>query len=97
MTRRSKGIAEVVPEELVEVSEQDAATIGINDRDWVFVSSRRGKVKVRAKATERSQQGNVFMTFHFQDALTNILTSGHRDPISGTPEYKACAVKVEKA
>lgn len=96
MTRRSKGIAEVVPEELVEISFEDAASIGIDDRDWVQVVSRRGAVKVRAKVTERSQKGNVFMTFHFQDALTNILTSEHRDPISGTPEYKACAVRVEK-
>lgn len=96
MTRRSKGIAEIVPEELVEISYDDAATIGINDREWVQVVSRRGAVKVRAKVTERSQKGNVFMTFHFQDALTNILTSEHRDPISGTPEYKACAVRVEK-
>lgn len=97
MTRRSKGIAEIVPEELVEVSHEDAASLGISDRDWVKVSSRRGEVKVKAKVTERSQEGNVFMTFHFQDALTNILTSEHRDPISGTPEYKACAVRIEKA
>jgi formate dehydrogenase major subunit/formate dehydrogenase alpha subunit len=97
MTRRCKGIKQLVPEELVEVSPEDAESIGIKDRDWVMVHSRRGAVKVRAKVTRRSQKGNVFMTFHFQDALTNILTSEHRDPISGTPEYKACAVRVEKA
>jgi predicted molibdopterin-dependent oxidoreductase YjgC len=34
------------------------------------------------------------MTFHHQDALTNILTSEHRDPITGTPEYKSCAVRI---
>jgi len=39
----------------------------------------------------------VFLTFHFRNALTNILTSSHRDPITGTPEYKSCAVRVEKA
>ena len=97
MTRRSQGIAEVVPEELVEISPEDAARLGIADRSWVNVSSRRGMVQVRAKVTDRSQPGNVFMTFHHQEALTNILTSGHRDPISGTPEFKSCAVRVDRA
>ena len=96
MTRRSSGIAEVVPEELVEISLDDAQALGIKDRDWVKVSSRRGEVRVRARVGDRSQAGSVFMTFHHQDALTNILTSEHRDPITGTPEYKACAVQVEK-
>ena len=97
MTRRCSGIAEVVPEELVEISREDAQSLGVNHMDWVKVSSRRGEVKVRAKITDRSQTGNVFMTFHHQTALTNVLTSEHRDPITGTPEYKSCAVRVEKA
>jgi formate dehydrogenase alpha subunit len=96
MTRRCSGIAEVVPEELVEISLADAQSLGINHMDWVKVSSRRGEVQVRAKVTDRSQAGNVFMTFHHQDALTNVLTSEHRDPITGTPEYKSCAVRVER-
>ena len=97
MSRRSIGVGNIVNEELVEISPEDAKQIGIKHKDWVNVSSRRGTVKVRAKVTERSQAGNVFMTFHFQDALTNILTSEHRDPITGTPEYKSCAVKIEAA
>ncbi len=97
MTRRCKGIAEVVPIERVEINPEDADVLGIKDRDWVMVSSRRGAVKVRAKVTDRSQPGNVFMTFHHQDALTNILTSHHRDRIAGTPEYKSCAVRLEPA
>jgi formate dehydrogenase alpha subunit len=96
MTRRSHGIAQIVPIERVEISPEDAETLGIADRDWVIVSSRRGEVKVRAKVTDRSQQGNVFMTFHHQDTLTNNLTSEHRDPISGTPEYKSCAVRINR-
>jgi formate dehydrogenase major subunit/formate dehydrogenase alpha subunit len=96
MTRRSVGIAEIVPEELVEISRGDAAALGIENGDRVRVVSRRGEISVRAKVTERSQLGNVFMTFHHENALTNILTAGFRDPITGTPEYKSCAVKVEK-
>jgi formate dehydrogenase alpha subunit len=96
MTRRSKGIDVIVPTERVEISKEDAEMLGIKDRNWVKVSSRRGEVKVRAKVTDRSQKGSVFMTFHHQSALTNDLTSEHRCPIAGTPEYKSCAVRVEK-
>ena len=96
MTRRVPGILELVPEELLEISSDDAKALNINDRDMVQVSSRRGKIRVRVKVTDRSQKGNVFLTFHFPDALSNILTSEHKDPITGTPEYKACAVKIEK-
>ncbi len=96
MTRRSSGIAEVVPEELAEISHADAAKLGIASGDMIKVSSRRGEVTVKAKVTARSQAGNVFMTFHHRNVLSNILTSGHRDPITGTPEYKACAVKIQK-
>ena len=94
MTRRCLGIAEIVPEELAEINPEDARDLGIAGGDWITVSSRRADVKVRAKVTERSHKGTVFMTFHHQTALTNDLTSGFRDPITGTPEYKSCAVKV---
>jgi len=96
MTRRSRGIMELVPEELLEISPEDAEGAGINNGDWIRVVSRRGEIRVRAKVTERSQKGMLFLSFHHQDTLTNILTSPFRDYITGTPEYKACAVKVEK-
>ncbi len=96
MTRRSSGIAEIAPEELIEISPEDAETLNVTSGDLVKVSSRRGEVSVKAKVTNRSQAGNVFMTFHHRNVLTNILTSGHRDPLAGTPEYKACAVRIEK-
>jgi predicted molibdopterin-dependent oxidoreductase YjgC len=87
---------ELVPEELLEISPEDATALEIKDDEWVRVSSRRGEIKVKVKVTDRSQAGNVFLAFHHRNTLTNILTSGYRDPITGTPEYKACAVRVEK-
>jgi predicted molibdopterin-dependent oxidoreductase YjgC len=96
MTRRVKGIMELVPEELVEINPADATKLKIKDGEMITVTSRRGKVKAKAKVTNRSQKGNIFMTFHFDNALTNILTSEHKDPIAGTPEYKSCAVSIKK-
>jgi predicted molibdopterin-dependent oxidoreductase YjgC len=60
------------------------------------VSSRRGRIKGRAKVSDRIQKGHVFMTFHFPEALSNFLTSEHRDPVAGTPEYKSCAVRIDR-
>ncbi len=96
MTGRVPGIMELVPGELLEMNAQDAKALQIENGGRVRVASRRGEVVVTAKVTDRSQQGNVFLTFHFRNALTNVLTSEHRDPITGTPEYKSCAVKIEK-
>ena len=96
MTRRTAGISALYPEELLEISAEDAKGLNLIDGEVVKVSSRRGDIKVRIKVTQRSQEGNVFLSFHYQDALSNILTSPYRDPITGTPEYKACAVRIDK-
>ncbi len=95
MTRRVPGIMELIPVEQMEMSPEDAKKLKIESGDMVRVSSRRGTIKVNVRITDRSQKGNVFMTFHFPEALSNFLTSEFRDPIAGTPEYKSCAVKIE--
>jgi predicted molibdopterin-dependent oxidoreductase YjgC len=94
MTRRCKGFDIIAGSELVEINPDDAAALGISDGDQVNVESRRGKVRATARVTERSNRGNVFMTFHFDDTLTNILTSPGMDTKTMTPEYKVAAVRI---
>jgi predicted molibdopterin-dependent oxidoreductase YjgC len=97
MTRRVSGLNFLAPEERVEVNPQDAAKLGITTGDWIRVSSRRGSVTARAWVVERTLPGLIFMTFHFAEALGNVLTNGEAiDPIAKIPEFKVCAVKVEK-
>ncbi len=60
------------------------------------VKSRRGELTVKAKVTEQVVPGLVFMSFHFSDVPTNVLTLNEFDPISGTAEFKACAVAINK-
>nr|WP_231705678.1 molybdopterin dinucleotide binding domain-containing protein [Effusibacillus lacus] len=84
-------------EETLDIHPTDAASLGIGDGDRVEVSSRRGKVSVTAKLTDRMQPGLVFMSFHWADVPTNVLTINEYDPISGTAEFKACAVKIAPA
>jgi len=96
ITRRSKGLNEVYPEALVEINPQNAEELKVKDGEFVEVSSRRGKIKAKAKVTEKSGKGVVFMSFHFHEAAANLLTNAALDPVSKIPEYKVCAVKVQK-
>jgi len=96
MTRRSKGLNEIYPEGFVEINPLDARALGINDGDMVKVSSRRGQVTAKAQVVDRPDKGVVFMTFHFAEAAANLLTIAALDPIAKIPEYKVCAVKVER-
>lgn len=96
MTLRSDGIREYYPEEYLEINPADADKWGINDGDRVKVSSRRGAIEITARLTGRVTPGMVFTSFHFPDAPVNKLTNPARDPVAKIPEYKVCAVRVEK-
>jgi formate dehydrogenase major subunit len=97
MTRRSKALDEIAPEALVEVHPEDAAALGIVQGDPVRVSSRRGSVVAPARVTPRTGKGSVFMPFHFREAAANLLTNDALDPTAKIPEFKYCAVRLEKA
>ncbi len=97
MTRLSKGAMERYPESLVEINPDDAEKLGIADGQMVKVTSRRGAIQAKARLTERSALGSIFMNFHFHEAAVNLLTNPALDPIGKIPEYKVCAVKVEAA
>ena len=96
MTRRVRGLEEVYPEGLVEIHPQDARKLGLATDELVEVTSRRGRVVAKAKVTEKSPPGTIFMSFHFKEAAANLLTIDALDPIAKIPEYKVCAVKIEK-
>ncbi|AZU62962.1 formate dehydrogenase [Neobacillus mesonae] len=83
-------------EETVDIHPEDAQLLGITDGEVVQVRSRRGELQVKAKVTEQVVPGLVFMSFHWHETPTNVLTLNEYDPISGTAEYKACAVTIEK-
>jgi predicted molibdopterin-dependent oxidoreductase YjgC len=96
MTRRSSGIMWVWPGEAIEISPADAEELGIEDGETVLVRSRRGEVRTKARVTDKSSCGVAFMSFHYPDVLTNLLTNAALDPVAKTPEYKACAIRIEK-
>ncbi len=96
MTRKVKGLNRILGEELVEINPVDAARLNIADGERVKVSSRRGQVLAKARVTEISPPGVVAMDFHFAESPVNTLTNPALDPVAKIPEFKVCAVRVEK-
>jgi formate dehydrogenase alpha subunit len=96
MTRRTANL-ELVPRECLEIHPDDAVRLAVADGQSVVVESRRGKVELAAWPTERVAPGQVFMAFHFPEALANALTSESTDAVTNCPEYKVSAVSVRPA
>ncbi len=83
--------------ETIDLSPSDAAKYGVAEGEPVRVSSRRGAVTAPVRIDPGLRAGLVFMTFHFPDEVdTNALTIDATDPQSGTAEFKASAVRIEK-
>jgi formate dehydrogenase major subunit len=97
MTRRVKELDAIAPQGFVEINPEDAAGLGVVDKDRIKVISRRGEIKLVILITKRVKPGTVFMPFHFVEAAANQLTNDAIDPIAKIPELKVCAVKLEKA
>lgn len=96
LTRHS-WMDDLYPEALIEIHPNDAARLVIENFTAVRVTSRRGTVTLRAKVTEKTTPGVVFIPFHFAEAAANLLTINVIDPQAKIPEYKACAVRIVPA
>jgi formate dehydrogenase, alpha subunit, archaeal-type len=80
----------------IQMNTEDGKGLKIRDQELVRISSRRGSVVARALLTDRVKKGATYMTYQWWIGACNELTLDNLDPISKTPEYKYCAVKVEK-
>ena len=97
MTRVSPSLHAEIPEGKLEMHPEDGSRLGVRAGEKVKVASRRGEIIVKVMLTERVKKGMVFMPFHFVETCANVLTNPAHDPIAKIPEFKVCAVKVEKA
>ena len=97
MTDKTPGLNEISGSSFIEMNCEDAAALGVADGDRVRVSSRRGSIESTAHVSGKTNPGQTWMPFHFQDGNANWLTNASLDRICSTPEYKVCAVRVEKA
>ena len=99
MTRRIKQLHQAAPSAYVELNRGDASELGVLDGDFVTLTSRRGKVTLPARIDHlgRPPMGSVFVPFFDEGRLINQLTLDAMDNISKEPDFKKCAVRVEKA
>jgi formate dehydrogenase major subunit len=94
MTRRARALDAIEPDAFVGVHPDDAAALGVEDGQWVAVSSRRGEITLAARISRDTQPGSVFIPFHFREAGANTLTTDELDPDGKIPEFKFCAVRL---
>ena len=97
ITQRAEHLLAKFPELQVAISADDGERFGVTDGEWVRVVSRRGELEGRATYTEAMRAGEVFVPFvKLEEHAANFLTNAAFDPNSKIPEYKVCAVRLEK-
>jgi len=83
--------------ETLDMSPEDIETFGLTEGERVRITSRRGSIEAPVRADPGLRPGLTFMTLHFQDDVpVNVLTIDATDPKSGTAEFKATAIRIEK-
>ena len=97
ITTRADSLLARSPELTVSINPDDGDKYGIEDGEWIRVRSRRGDLEGRAMYTEGQRAGEIFVPFtKLQDHAANYLTNSALDPNSRIPEYKVCAVRVDR-
>jgi len=99
MTRRIKELHQAVPKAFVELNRADATALGVKDGDRVRVVSRRGSLELTVQLDGRGRppRGSVFVPFFDEARLINRVTLDSMCNISKEPDYKKCAVRIERA
>jgi nitrate reductase NapA len=98
MTRRIPQLYQAVPDAYVELNRADALDLGVGAGDRVRVVSRRGSLELTVEVDGRGRppRGTVFVPFFDEARLVNLLTLDAMDAISKQPDYKKCAVRLER-
>ena len=96
-TRRVAKLREMSAEPLAEFHPLAASAYGLRDGETVNLVTRRGRATFKVKVTPYAHKDTVFVPFHWGDEQSvNRLTNAALDPVSRMPEFKVCAVRVEK-
>lgn len=95
-TRRDPGPVAKQRGNFIELHRSDARKLKIEHGEKIKVLSRRGEVCAEAWVSPRVRPGCIWMPMHFAESRANLLTNDAGDSVTGTGEYKVCAVRVEK-
>ena len=97
ITRRVPGLLERVPAVTMDIHPADAAALGFVDGEEAQLASRRGEIIAQVHVVDSMRRGELFVPFvQLQGVAANFLTNDALDLPSGIPEFKACAVRVER-
>lgn len=96
MTGKTPGLMAREGKSFIEINKEDAVRLGIENGEKVKVSSRRGTLYTTARVGNKVSPKETWMPFHFTDGNANILTHAALDSYARIPEYKVCAIKIEK-
>jgi formate dehydrogenase major subunit len=97
MTRRAGVLDALEPGPTASLHPLTLARYGVKPGETLRVTTRRGSIELTARADLAIQEGTIFIPFAYVEAAANILTNPQLDPIGKIPEYKYCAVKIERA
>lgn len=96
MTRRAGVLDAIEPMATASMCGEDMAKMGLNPGDVITVRSRRGEVSIHVRRDDGTPSGAVFMPFAYYEAAANLMTNPALDPFGKIPEFKYCAVAVQK-
>jgi len=97
MTRRATLLDSLEPEAIATMAPVDMEKLGIAPGEPIRISTRRGTIEAKARIDAGIQPGMIFVPFCFVEASANMLTNAALDPYGKIPEFKFCAVRVDKA
>lgn len=100
-TGKVPALNKLEPGPFVEIHPEDAARLGVAEKDQVAIRSRRGQAVLPARISDRVMPGNCFAPFHWNDLIgeqlaINAVTCDAVDPLSLQPAFKHCAVALER-
>tara|TARA_B100000686_G_scaffold158103_1_gene165841 strand:- start:9588 stop:12272 length:2685 start_codon:yes stop_codon:yes gene_type:complete len=97
ITKRAEGLLARASELLISISPEDGEKYQVTDGEWITVKSKRGMIEGRVSYSDKMRSGEIFVPFvKLQEHAVNFLTNAALDPKSRIPEYKVCAVRLEK-
>jgi len=96
MTDRTRAIHFTAPRKWVELWYEDAMELGIQEGEWIKVSSKRGSIFAEARIVDTLQPGVAWIPFHYAEGANVLSDAHHLDPVSKIPGYKQIGVKIEK-
>ena len=96
-TRRVAELRDLEPDVFAEIHPATARSFGVDEGGWVRLTTRRGTIVAKARLTRDIRLDTLFVPFHWGgESSVNVLTNAAVDPVSHIPEFKTCAVRLER-